>query len=275
MFHFFNKTRTFNGVAAGGTPSVQLETGRTLYRHLVFNIKENGVAVNEARMKTLIEHIELKINGITRFKVTGENIINLLMKYYGIAFTDGRVVIPFTRPWLKSAAAEDHLGWGMKNVSTFEVKVKLASDAVNPELTLDASVTITPEGVDMGTIVEVHEHSFATSVTGKYEIRDLPKGNGDLVALHFKNNNIVKIDVEVDKVPFIDGDLGSYEHQLKWVGLRLLQTGYRHIDALLLNRIGDAWPISKANSFVVSPDLSVAGSVPIIMETLNTPFVRK
>lgn len=272
MFNFLNRLPSFSGVAAGASPSVQLERGRITYRTIILNYAESGTPANEATMKAAIKRVNFKINGITRFSVSGKYIIDVLNKYYGIAFNAGRLVIPLARPWLKTMAAEENVGWGMRNVSTFEVQVELAPTATNPTLSGDAFVSVDANGRDLGTIVEVHEVNFASATSGKFEIPSLPKGNGDLVALHLDNANITHVEAIIDRVPFIDGDLGNLQTLYTWTGERIPQSGYTHIDALVLNRLGDVWPISKANSFNLNPTLSAAGSVPIIMETLNTPL---
>lgn len=272
MFNFMLKLPSFSGVAAGASPSVQLERGRNIYRTIVLNYAESGTPANEATMKASIKRVQMKINGITRFSVSGKYIIDILNKYYGISFTAGQLIIPLARPWLKTMAAEENVGWGMRNVSTFEIQVELDAGATNPTLSGDAFVTVDANGRDLGSIIEVHEVNFASATSGKFEIPSLPKGNGDLVALHMDNANITHVEAIIDRVPFIEGDLGNLQKLYEWTAERTKQAGYVHIDALVLNRLGDIWPISKANSFNVNPTLSAAGSVPIIMETLNTPL---
>lgn len=272
MLHYINKLQSFNQVSAGRTSSLQAVAGpgAPTYRSIMLKYTDNGTAANEATMKTMIKRVKLKINGTTRFDASGTTIIDVLMKYYGIAFTDGEIVIPLTRPWHKTIEGEENLGWGMRNVRTFEIQVEIDSTATTP--TLEAEACVTAQERDLGAIIEVNEINYATAVSGPFEIFTLPRGNGDLVAMHFSNGDITKLDVYLNKVPFRDCSIDSAHNLYKWNGKRTPQTDYVHVDALLNNRIGDVWPITKVGEFKVAGQISAAGSIPIVMETLNTPL---
>lgn len=269
MFNPIRRLPSFNSVAAGSTASIIIPTGQT-YQTIVLRYKESGADVNEATMKASITKVRLKINGTTRFEASGKHIIDCLNKFYGIAFVAGQLVIPLTRPWLKTIEGEDNLGWGTANVNTFGLEVDIAAGATAPTLTADA--VISPQNRDLGIIVQVSEMSFAAAVSGDYEISTLPKGNGNLVALHLENANITKIRAVADGYVLNDGDLAIMNTINQWTGLRVPQTGYVHLDALFKNRLGDTWPLAGVQDFRVIPTLSSAGSVPIVMETLNNPF---
>lgn len=272
MLHYINKLQAFNQVNAGKPSSLMAVSGpgAPTYRSITIKHTDTGAKANEATMKANIEKVTFKINGTARFECSGKYIIDVLMKYYGIAFVDGQITIPLTRPWHKTIEGEENLGWGMKNVRTFEIVVQLAAGATNP--TLEAEAAVTAQERDLGTIVEVHEFNYAAAVAGKFEIFTLPRGNGDLVAAHFDNANIDRLDMYLNKVPFRDSDIDTAHDLYKWNGERSPQTGYVHVDALWNNRLGDVWPIRKISEFKVDGNITAAGAVPIVMETLNTPL---
>ena len=270
--HYINKLEAFNQVSAGSPSTLSIVSGpdAPTYRAVTIKHTDSGVAANEATMKANIEKVQFKINGTTRWEASGKYIIDVLMKYYGLSFVAGQITIPFSRPWHKTIPGEENLAWGMRNVRTFEMKVFLASGATSP--TLEAEAAVTAESRDLGTIIEVHEFTDAAAVTGQFENYKLPRGNGDLVALHFDNANINRLDVYLNKVPFRDCDIASAHDLYKWTGERTPQTGYVHVDALYHNRIGDVWPITRVGEFKIDGNITATGAIPIVMETLNTPL---
>ncbi len=270
MLHYLRKLPSFNTVGPNATSSVLIPRGPT-YRSVVLKYGTNTVGgANETNFKAEIKKIRLKINGVTRFEVSGKYAIDIMNKYYGIAFNDGFVVIPLMRPWLRTIEGEENLGWGTSNVDTFELQVDVHENADAP--TLEAHAWVTPEQRPLGTIVEVHELIYSTAVSGQFEISSLPKGNGDLVALHFDNSDITKLEAFINQVAFIDGDIDILQDGYQWTGLRSPQTDYRHLDPCFNNRIADVWPLARVEDFRIKLTLAQAGSVPIIMETLNTPL---
>ncbi|MGH1403271.1 MAG: major capsid protein P2 [Alphaproteobacteria bacterium] len=270
MLTFVNKLPDFNPVNANGRPAVRVPTGPT-YREFSLHYAEDGTPANEATMIAGIEQVSIKIGGIVRWSCSGAWLV-ALNKYYNYGFTDGQLIIPLSRPWARTMQGEENLAWGTRNVSNMHIEVKLAAGVTNPTLSADALVT--PESRDLGMIVEVHETPFEAISAGKKEIPDLAKENGALLAVHLKSDDITALEIKMNKVPFIENDidLASYQRLLERIGGRVAQTGYVHADAMLLNRIDDAWPLAGLQTFNVNPTVSQAGSIPILMETLNDPL---
>ncbi len=270
MLNFYNKLPDFYPVGASQRASCRVPTGPT-YRSFVLNYSANGVAGTKALFTSDIEEVVVKVNGTPRIEISGEDLV-MLNDYYGIEFVAGQLVVPLSREWLRTIEGEENLAWGTKNVSNIFIEVKFAAGANNPALSADAWVT--PESRDLGLIVEIHNFSYEAAGAGKKEIADLPKENGAIVALHTKNSDITATEVKINKIPFVEGDtdLASYQTSLKRIAKRAPVTGYVHIDAFVNNRIDDAWPVKGAQEFRVNPTVSAAGSLPMIMETLNNPL---
>lgn len=269
---YTNKLPDFNPVAAGAIASTQIPRGFT-YQDITLLYSANGSKADEATLKADIERVSLKINGVVRWEMTGKHLVDL-NKYYGLTQNNGELVIPLSRPWMKTEQGVDNLAWGTANVNSFQLEVKIASGATTPVLSANAEVL--PYSTDLGYIVEVHEFSFASSVAGKYEISTLPKGNGDLVAIHLDNPNITALQGKLNNVEFIaqDSDLRSYHNSIVRLsdGKRVPQAGYAHIDSQKRNRVSDIIPLARLQEFLVAPTLSAAGAVGVVMETLNTPL---
>lgn len=267
--HRKRKLPSFNTVAAGATSSVIIPKGPT-YRSIILVYKNGSTPANKATLKADIKMIKLKINGKTRWEATGAEAIDYCQEYYGIGHRDGQIVIPLTRPWMKTMEAEENLAWGTRNIDTFELSVELASGATNPVLSAEA--WITPESRDLGMIVEVHRFNFDTSVAGRFEISTLPRGNGDLVALHCKSAEISGLEVELNGTTMVDGDLETYLDTLVYNAERTLIADTVHVDALVNNRLADAYPVARVEDFRIKLDMDDGDSVPILMETLNAPL---
>ncbi len=271
MFNPIRRMPSFQSVAAGSTASIALPIGPT-YQNLTLRYKESGVDAVEATLKSSLAKVRLKVNGTTRWEATGKHIIDCMNKFYGIGFVAGQLVIPLARPWMRTLQAEDNLAWGTQNLNTLGLEVDIAAGAVAPSMICDAMLD--PNQRDLGTIIQVSEFSFASATAGDYEISTLPKGNGNLAALHFDNSNITAVKAVADGYILNDGDLVNSNHALQWISQRTPQAGYVHIDALVKNRIDDSWPLVGVQDFKITATMSAAGAVPLVMETINNPFAR-
>lgn len=271
MFNFKRKLPSFNAVAAGSTATVNLPTGPT-YQAIGINYKRNGVAATEAQIKADLKRFRIKINGTTRIDISGKHLIDVMMKYYGISFVAGLIFIPLSRPWLKTMEGEDNLAWGTKNVQTLGLEIDIDAAAVTPTLTGEAFIL--PYDRDLGAIIQVMEFPFSTAVGGAFEISTLPRANGDLAAIHFDGANVTAGEVFLNQVPASEGDEAINRSLLAWVGERTPQVGYVHLDPMIKNRVSDVWPLSQVQDFRVKLNMSAAGSVDIVMETLTAPLAK-
>ncbi|PZO86538.1 MAG: hypothetical protein DI626_06275 [Micavibrio aeruginosavorus] len=269
MFNFQRKLPSFSVVSPGSTAAVLIPRGPT-YQTIVLNYKRNGVDATEAQVKSDLKQVRLKINGVTRYEVSGKHLIDIMNKYYGIGFTAGLIVIPLTRPWHKTIEGEENLGWGTKNVDTFGIEVDIDAAAVSPTLTGEA--LILPVERDLGLIVEVHELNFSSAVAGQFEIPNLPRGNGDMVAIHLDSANVTAAEAFLNQVPAIEGSAAITKSIQTWMTERSPQTGYQHLDALVRNRIADVWPLKGVEDFRLKLTMSAAGAVGLVMETMNAPL---
>lgn len=271
MFNFKRKLPSFSVVSPGSTAAVLLPRGPT-YQAIALRYKRAGVDATEAQMKSDLKRIRLKINGVTRFDVSGKHVIDVLNKYYGIAFVAGLLIIPLSRPWHKTIEGEDNLAWGTKNIDTLGLEVDIDAAAVTPSMTGEAFIL--PYERDLGAIIQVHELPYSSATGGTFEISTLPRGNGDLAALHFDSALVTAAEAFINQVPAAEGDEAINRSLLTWIGERTPQTNYVHLDALLKNRIADVWPLRNVEDFRVKLAMSAGGAVDIVMETFNVPLAK-
>lgn len=270
MFHIQQAIPDFATVTAGKTATTNLPTGLT-YREITLRYVQNGIKATRAKMISDIEKVTLTINGVPRWEISGANLL-MLNDYYGFDFNDGELVLPLSRHYVRSLDSEEFLCWGTRNVSNFGLKVKIASGATSPELNAEADYSFIER--DLGQIIEIHEFNYEAQGTGVKEISDLPKEQGALMAMHINNADVQGLEIKADRLEFIerDTDLTVYQNRLKRIAGRAPQTGVVHFDAMRLNRLADVIALQGVQDFRVKPDMSAAGTLPIIMETLNSPL---
>lgn len=266
-FFYQRKLPSFNTVAAGQTSALQLPIGPT-YRCIKLKHTASGAATNEANTGANLSRIRIKINGITRIDISGANRI-ALNKYYGLQFNNGEIMIPFSRRWMKTKEGEDNVALGTKNLNSLSIEVDIAGGVVSP--TLEAWAEIDPMPRDLGTIVEVQEVNYSTATTS-VDVPNFPTSNGDLVAMHLKNANFTDANLKINQVNVVENAL-ELANYLKDQG-RTPQAGFLHVDAIAQNLWEQVWPLESTFDVRLTGTLSAAGSVPIILETLNQPLGR-
>jgi len=151
--------------------------------------------------------------------------------------------------------------------------VKIDAAATNID-GLAASAWITPEERDLGRIVEVHRHTFQSGGSGTLEVSTLPRGNGDLKALHVVSSLVSAAEVEMNGVSFSDVEVNTINHLLQNTNPpRVPQADTIHIDPVALSGYaGDAYPVAFAEDFRLKLTTTGAGQVPIVMETISAPL---
>lgn len=270
--HFARKMPSFVSVAAGSTASVTIPRGPT-YRALHLYATVSGSAATEAQMKASFDAIRLKINGVTRLEGSATDLLDPLSAFYGYATASGVLSIYLALPWLRTIQGEENMAWGTADVDTFTVEIDMNGSASVDAMSLYAEVD--PVSRPLGLIREVHKIVVAPSATGVYEVPDLPKQNGALMALHFDHTGsavLTGLEVFADQVQMFDLNETVHAAILGYADRRNPQTGYIHLDMLRLNRLDDAFPLANLQDFRCKLTVGTAGSVPIIMETLNAPL---
>lgn len=278
--HRIHKLPSATSVAAGSIANIKVPVGNRRYRAIDLKLWNDGDLMTETEMKTLIKAVDLKINGVSRFRMSATDIIDILNKYKERAVKAGHLLIPFADDYAKYATFEELLTWNTANVSTFDVEVEIDSTATNPRMVGYAFETM-PETSENGTqtihnlgaIRECHTYNYETSGACDFEIADLPKGNGSLAAIHIKSGNITGLKLVADNFELDNADIDVYNLLLSEVGTRVPQTGYVHIDKMILDRLTDVLGLKKINDFRLTVTVSAASSLHLIMETINTPVV--
>ena len=275
MLHYPRKLPSFNTVAAGSESSLNVPLGPT-YRDISLEYKEAGAFVDEATIKASIARIQVKVNGRAIIDVSCKHAIDVFMTKAGNPYSaaNGIVRIPFTRR-LKTLVAEEQLALGTKNIESLELVVTLAAGATTPSL--KANAVQTQDSRDIGLVIHVLEFQKSTAVTGVFELANLPKQNGALFAMHLDNANITDVAVKMNNVEAMEGSPAYLHSVFEANGNEQFNavTDYVHIEPTFLRRLDDMYPLTNLQDFRIDVDISVAGNVPIIMETVKNPLISQ
>ncbi len=190
----FNKTNSFNAVAAGQTATLDLPTSQK-YFMLQINYNRGSTPATVPQLQSDLEEIRLKINGKVQRVFSATELI-AINGDNGISAQVGLLQIFFAEPWRRAAQGEDALAWGTSDVDTFQVEVDIASGATSP--VLSANVLIDPDNTPMGPIVKWRRQNIPVTATGKHAVTTLSK-NDSYYRIHAFSTNISEIDVIVDQ----------------------------------------------------------------------------
>lgn len=270
---FQRKMPSFNTVAAGSTSSVTIPKGPTYYGFDIY-ATIGGVAATAADMKSQISEVRLKVNGVTRWEAWATHIIECLFEYYGKTLANGVLPLMLVDPDYKTIPAMDNMAWGTADVDTLTMEVDLAAGATIDAMSVYA--TVLGEARPLGTVIEVHRITVAPAATGVFELSDLPRFNGDLRAMHFDLTGAAAataVELQINQVNVFDTNLTVWNNIVSRSG-RTPQTDFIHYEPTYLNRLDDKIVLGRAvQDFRFKLTMSAAGSVPLIMETVNTPLI--
>lgn len=237
---------SFNGVAAGQTPTLDLPRDRR-YHSIMLYYKTNA---NQATIESDINRIRVKVDGKVQRVYTPAELYAMLA-LNGVGFEPGRIPIFFSEPWRSTAASpndEDAFAWGMQNVDTFQLEVELASGATSPAL--DGIVEHDNIQQPLEGIIKVKRRTVPVASTGVITVTDLPKNDSYLRLHAFEDTDgdISDFETQVDQLS-VYGQISRREND-DFLRKRKLspQNGVFHVVYDHTQRASDALPMVKQNS---------------------------
>lgn len=266
----------FTPAVAGQIATIDIPASGTYY-NVTLEYRESGTLVTEANMILAIEEINVKINGESVRRYSGEDLITL-NKFAGVAYQNGYLPIFFAEPWGRNPASEDVFAWGMANVSTFQIDVKIATGRTAP--TIAATCSRTNENRPLGAIKKIRKFNIPVASTGINNLQTLPKTES-YVACHAKSTNIADVQVSVDNVKILKATKDQIAQEIKNSPLFDPQTGWTHIPFQLTGRMEDLLPmrvpvrqgsneVVQVQSFQIDFNMSAATSFNLLTETVGT-----
>lgn len=259
----------FNSVAVGQVSSINLSTASRVYYGLIVNLSHGGTPADQATFAADVDEIRLEIDGREHWSLSGADLVSLL-NFYGWDHTDGQFLIPLSRKYFRTIEGQENFAWGMQDVDTFTVEIKLAAGGTaNPALSLSAEYEIRDQ--PLGAIIAIKTSPFSAANSGPLELADLPTDNEGLAALHVFSDVVTSFGLDVDNRKIVEADIATLHHLTKGRADRFPQDDVVHYEATKRDRFSEALPIKNASDFRVKLETSGAGNGRVVMETLQFP----
>ncbi|WP_422024775.1 major capsid protein P2 [Pyruvatibacter mobilis] len=257
------------GVAVGGTATADIpKTGA--YRELLLGYESNGTPANLATMVADITQIRLRLNGVDQWVLSADDLIKL-NSIYGETYQDGLLPLFFHEPHRREMLGEDAGIWGMGNVQSFQMEIKIASGATAPRLTLHALRE--PGSRPIGAIRKIKRYNLPVTNTGDNVYT--PDRFGAYRAIHAKTANINGVHVKVDDRDKLHAPFSLINNKMRRHGLTPV-TGWSSIifdDDRRFGSMLEMQPrdLPRVQDFRVIYDMSAASGFDIITETFGSP----
>lgn len=273
MSERFIQLDDFSSVAAGQRPNLSLEVGSDRTYHALFlEYQASGALANQATIESDVEQVDILIDGKVQRSFSPDK-LNKMLAYRGVAFETGIIPIYFAEPWLRTAAAEDFFAWGTADLRSMQVKAKLASGALSP--VLSAHALIRDQKRNIGQIVKYRNYTKQVAATGEVSFKPLLVDS--YRAIHAFSSNIDNLDVEADKLPYVDDcPLTRYESQLTQKGWSP-QSGMVTVDFANTGRASDSVDTIRRDTgaqiqkLEARYNMTATGSFEILTESIGVP----
>ncbi len=94
-----------------------------------------------------------------------------------------------------------------------------------------------------------------------------------MAAIHLKSADITGLRLVCDNFEVYGADIDVYDLMLSEIGTRVPQSGYVHIDQMILDRLADVLALKSIQDFRLIVTTSKATDIRCVMETINTPVL--
>ncbi len=241
-----------SSVAAGSTFSQKLSLGHTYEKvHLVYS---NMTLAD-------LTDLKIKLNGKPMQEYSVATSVNRWNGYFSLETHSGILTLNFAQPhWLPSGNRFTGLGAAEGGgVETLEITGKIASSVTNPTIEFFATVSAPTR---LGDFITHYEYGGNATATGDLEIKDIPKGNGDILAIGVAHSSILGMKIRRDRLTLFEGSKAMYEAAQKEARptKRTPQNGFYVYDPLLTGDFRDKLVINGASDFSVIPDFGATGA---------------
>jgi len=268
---------SFSGVSSPGTASRSLRLTDT-YESIHINYQESAANVTVANMKTAIERIRVILNGKTQIELTYTE-LEARNAAWGYTAKDGWIEIYLGLPSVFDPLTRLLAGWGMSDVSSFDIEIQVASGRVAPTIPSAYAVKFPVEG-PIGNILRMGKTTITPSGTGDVPMDTLPTNQGDYVAIHHETANINYLTTKLNGRAIIDGmsrtELGNWLSDSDWFvqqagWTQLLFVGTRSFADRLGMTVVENGRAREVEDFRHTPNMSVGTQHDVIYELWGEP----
>lgn len=164
---------------AGSTIVYDLATGNLRYLSMLIRLTDGASASRS--VSDIISAVRIKINGRQVQRILGSQ-LEYLRDHLADGFSvhsvgnDPFLKLRFAELNRRTFQGEDALGWGMSNVSSFQIEIDIASGVTASELDFDGFYQAElVQSENIGSIVQIEQFTVNANGAGKVTIPWLPR----------------------------------------------------------------------------------------------------
>ena len=267
-----------NQPSNGGISTFDIPTGPE-YHDIFLEITDAVDGRSLAEMLTDISHVVWKKGSRDVLRLTIAQLTMLIQFYQGAIISpssNGMLPIFFSRPWMTDIDvfggifdSVDGPAFGTHKQSSVTLEVHWAASGV-AATAIKAHAFTSPKGAQLGTYTTIKKFQVKHTGTGEQSITEIPKNEGDIVAIHVPLATITDIRFLVDDVPRIDTTRNVLHQELLRPG-RTVQSGWTHIDFAARNRFSDIQVVENAETveLLLEHTADPGGSYDLIIERVQ------
>lgn len=252
------KQPNFQGnVVASGKLTARIPNNGTQYMVILHAMAAGGADLTVAQMKNDIGTVIFRLNGKPVWEVPATFLLDRQKYFFDVDGTaagniNGYIPIHLYLPHLESDPERRVLGWGMADVTSFEVEVNL-KPGLATLASLELSSVVSDEIRPLGRHLRIRTFPQNFPTTGAQEISTLARENGntDYGILHIEAGagTFKDVTVKVNNVVIHDQVTPGLNQLLLTAGQRTPQTGYYHVDFTKRNDLSSILPMAGVNDF--------------------------
>ncbi len=245
-----------SNVAPGNTATIECPVGGHTYDKIHIEHSVGGV--------DRIERIECLINGKVFQTFRSATWLRKLNEYRNITQANNIITLHFDMPHLRQLNDIKSFGVGTADVTNFHIRIVLASNASNPTLKATAQVS---QVKPLGLINIIRSFPISTSVAGKVDIDNLPKG-ARILAIHLEKSGISHCEVKVNNTTYYEASnaLNTLQLQQATPRPRDPMTNIYSLDFTTQGTPAGALITEGVRDLRLKPTVSSAGSIEMVVE---------
>lgn len=162
------------------------------YHNIILEYREAGTLAAEADLIAGIEEVVIKLNSVEQIRISPQKLLDMERSYNpNFTFNAGFLPILFTDRTRDGMLQQEATAIGTQGVQSFEIEVKIASDATTPTLKAYAVVDDVAEAPNL--IRKISEKNLVINATGDHK-ESLDRRGISWRGLHFFETNAGDID---------------------------------------------------------------------------------
>lgn len=255
--------------AANGKVTGRIPNNGTIYMLMFRCFSAGGADLTVAQMKNDIDTIIFRLNGKQIWETTATFLLDRQKYFFDVSGAaagniNGWIPAHLFLPHLESDPERRVLGWGMADITSFEVEINFKAGLATLASMQVFSVQ-SDEVRPLGRHLRIRKYANNNAGTGYFEIPTLAREDGsiDYGIIHIENGagTVLDVTVKVNNVAVHDQVPPGANQLMLTSNNRTPQAGYYHVDFTRRDDLSSVLPMQGVNDFRLIPNYSVAPGV--------------